>query len=406
MLELSALFNQSFSFESGVEVGRTHVESNAQGAHFVERTGDAPHAVTHDVDKAHGSLFAVTANVQNTHLAAVGTTRDVQHRNLCAVNLARHVHGGGHLHVRFLGSVQGGSHLHTRFLGGVQSSGYLHVRLSCDVRRGGNLGMGFLGHVQGRRNLGLGFTGVVDSGGNLHAVQGIASHVHGSRDLHARRIFLGHVDHGRHLDSIKGTRIVHDARNLRPFVMLLRAVEHRRKLQAMHLFAGDVCKDADLRTQHIAVGTGHEQAHLQALAGFAVLVHQVEGHPEFSVVVQGIQGTGGSIAGGAVPATGDFAPEGSLFGYDGTELFLRELCAVVILQGDARLLVFGRPFQANTVLTRGKPQVDGSARLLVKFRHKFTSFVTNEQPSFHIVADVQARVHAPQIRHHHITRAG
>ena len=70
--------------------------------------------------------------------------------------------------------------------------------------------MGFLGHVQGRRNLGLGFTGVVDSGGNLHAVQGIASHVHGGRDLHSRRILLGHVDHGRHLDSVKGTRIVHD----------------------------------------------------------------------------------------------------------------------------------------------------------------------------------------------------
>ena len=123
-------------------------------------------------------------------------------------------------------------------------------------------------------------------------------------------------------------------------------------------------------------------------------------------MVQGIQGTGGSIAGGAVPATGDFAPEGGLFGYDGAELFLRELGTVIVLQGDARLLVFGRPFQTHAVLAGGKPQVDGATRLLVKFRHQLAPFVTNEQAALHVFADVETSVHAAQIRHHHVAGTG
>ena len=184
--------------------------------------------------------------------------------------------------------------------------------------------------------------------------------------------------------------------------MFLRPVVHGRQLDPMHFLTGNVCKKAHLGSQHIAVGTRHEQAQLHTLAGFTILIDQVERHAVFSVVVQRVNRIFHGI--GAVFVL-DFAAKRRTLGRDRCELFLGKTRTVIILERHRGFLVFGGAFQANTVLSRRETETHRTALLLVHFGDQLTLIVADKEAPFDIVVEFQAGARAAQIRHHHITRS-
>ena len=170
----------------------------------------------------------------------------------------------------------------------------------------------------------------------------------------------------------------------------------------MHFFTSNVCKKARLGSQHIAVGTRHEQAQLHALAGLMIFIDQVERHAVFSVVVQRVNRIFHGI--GAVIVL-DFATERRLLGRDHHELLLRKTRTVIVLKRHRGFLVFGGAFQANAIFSRRETETHRAALLLVHLGNEFSLVVADKEATVDIVVEFQAGARATQIRHHHITRS-
>ena len=186
------------------------------------------------------------------------------------------------------------------------------------------------------------------------------------------------------MQAIDTFGIVYGSRNLRTVDIFVCDIQEARYLNAAHILVGAVHKQAHLRTDHVVFRLGGKETQLHALARVFVAVVKTKRCTGNSVAVKRIQGAFCRIAIGARTSTLDFAAKSRLFDSDRRELLFAETRTVVVIKRDRRFLIFGRTFQAHSVLASRESETHGATGFLVKFGNKFTLFVANKQVAVHI----------------------